>query len=91
MEDLRLLARRRLDAGELPPCKPVSVFGAIGTGTRCALCDATIAAPEVEYEVELAGRTEASTWHFHIRCFEAWRDVCDELWPPESAAQAQPA
>jgi hypothetical protein len=89
-QDLRLLARARIDAGELPPCEPVTLFGATGSGAHCSLCNTPISAPEVEYEVEVAGHRGA-TWHFHIRCHAVWRDVCDELWPPESSPQGQTA
>jgi hypothetical protein len=89
-QDLRLLARARIDAGELPPCEPVMLLGTTGCGTRCALCDAPITTGEVQYEVEVASR-RGSCWRFHIRCHAVWRDVCDELWPPDISPHGQTA
>lgn len=89
-DDLRLRAINRIDTGELPPCGDVTLLGARGSGAACALCDSPITALEVEYEVEIAGR-RGSRWRFHIRCHAVWRDVCDELWPPEAAPQGQTA
>jgi hypothetical protein len=89
-QDLRLIARYRLDVGQLPPCEPITLLGAVGSGAPCALCDSPITPREVEYEVEVASR-RGSSWRFHIRCHAAWRDVCDELWPPEASPEGQTA
>jgi hypothetical protein len=89
-QDLRGLARSRIGAGQLPPCVEVILLGSTGSGIPCALCDAPIAIHEVEYEVQVASR-RGSSWRFHIRCHAVWRDVCDELWPPEPSPQGQTA
>jgi hypothetical protein len=89
-QDLKLLARARIDNGELPPCETVTLLGTTGSGAKCALCDAPITEREVEYEVELA-RHRGMSWRFHIRCHNVWRDVCDELWPPEASPHGQTA
>jgi hypothetical protein len=75
-QDLHVLARVRLDAGELPLNTPQLLLGANGSGARCALCDVPITSREIEYDIELAG---SSCFRFHIRCHDAWRDVRDEL------------
>ena len=90
LQDLQLLARARIDNGELPPCETVTLLGTTGSGAKCALCDAPIAETEVEYEVEVA-RHRGMSWRFHIRCHNVWRDVCDELWPPEASPHSQTA
>lgn len=82
-QEIRLLARARIDAGQLPPCEPVTLLGTKGNGSKCALCDVPITDREVEYEVELPGR-RGSTWRFHIACHDVWREICDELWPPSA-------
>jgi hypothetical protein len=88
--DMRLLARTRIHSGELPPCEHVTLLGSVGSGASCALCDSPITPREVEYEVELVGR-RGSRWRFHIRCHAVWRDVCDDLWPPEAPPYGQTA
>jgi hypothetical protein len=88
--DLRLLARTRIDSGQLPPCEHVTLLGSPGNGATCSLCDSPITSGQVEYDVEIAGR-RGSCWRFHIGCHAIWRDVCDELWPPEAPAHGQMA
>ncbi|MGH8287062.1 MAG: hypothetical protein ACRETT_15035 [Steroidobacteraceae bacterium] len=85
--DLHVLARGRLDAGELPLEEPVRLLGAAGGGAECALCGASITPREIEYEVELPSAGGLTSWRFHIRCHNVWRDVCDELYAQRRTRQ----
>ena len=68
VDELRSLARDRLQRGELPREKcQVTWFGP-GVGEQCAVCTRPIARLEVECECEQAG----GVVRFHQLCFAVW-------------------
>jgi hypothetical protein len=68
---LRDKAREAIRAGNLPARPPDQVWGGPGTGARCAVCDGLTSPDETELEIEFSGggRSGASTYYFHLRCF----------------------
>lgn len=48
------------------------MLGGLGSGSRCAICEAIIAAGEIELEVRF--RTGGSSQTLHLRCFSIFED-----------------
>lgn len=80
-EELRRLARERIDQRELPGEEPAQVWGGQGSGRLCALCGIPIRSDELEYEFEqrLAGRVQ--TFRFHVTCETLWQLECTQTNP----------
>ena len=55
----------------LPPEPPQKYFAGKGTGQLCDLCEQAIPAEELEYELDLGGRT----FRFHEKCLDMWRQA----------------
>ncbi|MBV8741024.1 MAG: hypothetical protein JOZ12_04520 [Sinobacteraceae bacterium] len=68
---LRIEARRRVADGRLPRTAPLYMWAGTGSGARCALCDRSIDAGQVEYELEF-NSAPASVYRFHRLCHDAW-------------------
>ena len=83
---LQRLARARIKEGQLPPVAPRQILGGKGDGARCALCDKTINADEVELEVEQRLVGGVQSLHFHVLCHAAWQLACSER--PEEARRS---
>lgn len=79
-DDLRAVARLRLDTGELPLMDRVTLLGAAGCGARCMLCGVPITERQIEYEVQGCRERHAPWLRFHIACHDAWWEACEELW-----------
>ena len=69
---------RKLSAGLLPRCHPVTSWAGFGTGETCAGCDQPILTSEVEHELDFA---ESATRRFHSTCEAIWRALVDEAGP----------
>jgi len=71
----------RSGALPLPPPPPEKYFGGKGTGQRCDVCEQAITAEQLEYEVDVDGRT----LRFHERCVDMWRQArlrfAPKTWP----------
>ena len=61
----------RSGALPLPPEPPHKYFAGKGTGQRCDVCEQPITAEELEYELDIGGRTI----RFHEKCLDMWRQV----------------
>jgi hypothetical protein len=55
------------------------MWGSRGTGAACALCDHSIMPEEIEYEVELEGKSASTTLQFHLACYSVWHSVCESM------------
>jgi hypothetical protein len=76
--ELRPIARERIANGQLPCVVSTRMWGGLGTGKLCDLCDKEIRPDEAEIEVEgPANRDEIRTLLFHV--------VCQSVWPLECA------
>src|SRR5579871_1325401 len=75
---LKSLARERIQKGQLPPVAPAKMLGGKGDGARCAVCDKTNSADEVELEVEQRLNGSERSLHFHVLCHAAWQLACGE-------------
>lgn len=76
--ELGLLAKQRIETGELP-CYPVRrMWGSHGSGACCSLCDQPIRAEEIEYEVASGPEADeqAQTLRFHLTCHAIWQAEC---------------
>jgi hypothetical protein len=74
--ELRLIARRRIEQGQLPSKAPSQMWAGHGTGQRCALCDEPIQHGEIEWEVEEEGQGACRVFPFHSRCQAVWEMEC---------------
>jgi hypothetical protein len=69
VDEIRLMARDRLRAGDLPRDRAVLTLAGIPNGRhRCAVCDVVMTGP-IEFCVRFAKHTAL---HFHGRCHDAW-------------------
>lgn len=77
-DELGRLAKRRIEAGELPCYRVTRIWGSHGSGARCSLCDLPIRADEIEYEISLeSGADEHSlSLRFHLACHAVWQAEC---------------
>jgi hypothetical protein len=55
----------------LPLGSPEKYFAGKGTGQFCDLCEQAITADQLEYELDIVGRT----LRFHQECLDMWRQV----------------
>lgn len=89
-ERVRTLARVRLEEARLPRRRPVEARVLPATGRACCVCDLTISAPFVEYELEFELDDERVTLPFHVQCRRVWeaaRDADSRHADPTPAAQ----
>jgi hypothetical protein len=77
-EELGVLAKRRIEAGELPCYRVRHIWGSHGSGACCSLCDQPIRAEEIEYEVASGpeAHERAQTLRFHLACHAIWQAEC---------------
>ena len=71
--DLAMLVAERIRSGALPlpPEPPEKFFGGKGTGQCCDVCEQAITAEDLEFELDLGGRT----LRFHEKCVDMWRQA----------------
>ena len=71
--DLATLVADKIRSGTLPlpPEPPEKYFAGKGTGQPCAICEQAITAKQLEYELDLGGRT----LRFHEKCLDMWRQA----------------
>lgn len=81
MEALRTLARERIGQGRLPCTKAFRTWVGLGSGTPCALCDATISTSEPEFELQVEASEPTRTVRFHRKCHSLWSEVREEYAP----------
>ena len=74
--ELRSIARRRIEQGQLPSAPPSRIWGGHGSGQLCALCDQPIQRGDVELEVEVHVHSVARTIRFHRDCQAIWQIEC---------------
>ncbi len=73
--ELRLEARRRIAAGQLP-CDPHhSMWAGTGEGLPCSICDRPIGENQIEYELQFDGEIRP-IYRFHRICHQAWELEC---------------
>ena len=77
-EQLRRLARERIDRHELPHEEPAQIWGGRGTGLPCALCRSPIGPTECEYELEQRLDGALQVFRFHVECESIWQLECTE-------------
>lgn len=73
-EQLRSLARERLDDGRLPEAICTTLDAGYGSGESCVLCDELILPAHTEYMIADPRHGEALL--FHLRCHHAWQLEC---------------
>jgi hypothetical protein len=72
---LREKARQGMQSGKLPTRRPNVMWGGLGNGARCAVCDTCLSADEVEFEFEVKpeeATDEGSSYSMHVPCYAAW-------------------
>lgn len=69
---LRLLAKRKIEAGALPRAASESVFAGKGSGLLCSLCERPISANDYEFEY---ANGDGKAPRFHLRCQDIWRSA----------------
>jgi CheY-like chemotaxis protein len=77
-EEVRSAVRSRIASGELPQSHVThQVYGGVADGSSdCSCCGASIAAKQIQYEVELCP-PDGRSLPMHRRCYQAWRSVRD--------------
>jgi hypothetical protein len=71
--DLRLLARKLMQAGILPTAIPHITWGGNGSGEPCSLCGKYIHPSDVEYELEISDSAHQTSYRLHFMCHAAWQ------------------
>lgn len=74
-DELRLVIRRRISAGCIPPAQPgIRIFGGKSAGATCDCCDRAIAPNHMQYDVEFGdGRGRViRTLSMHLDCHNVW-------------------
>jgi hypothetical protein len=78
---LRQKVREAIQAGKVPTGRPERTWGGRGAEACCVICSELIRRDEVEFELEFGqshhngnggNGGNASSYHFHLPCFEAW-------------------
>jgi hypothetical protein len=71
--DLATLIADKIRSGALPlpPEPPAKYYGGKGTGQPCAVCEQAITEQQLEYELDIGGRT----LRFHDKCLDIWRQA----------------
>ena len=71
--DLATRVADKIRSGVLPPPPepPQKYFAGKGTGQRCDVCEQAITGEQLEYEVDVDGRT----LRFHEKCVDMWRQA----------------
>jgi hypothetical protein len=71
---LRARAREAMKTGNLPHHRPEGIWGGLGSGGPCAVCDKAVDKEDVELELQFNSDGKAGTIHYHVhaRCFAAW-------------------
>lgn len=72
---LREKVRLQLGDGTLPKDGPRRVYGGLGIGVRCNICDRPVGADENELQLQFIHGTDSLTiviFHLHPRCYAAW-------------------
>jgi len=72
--ELRARVIQRIEDGRLPLVLSTRMNAGYGTGVQCDLCDQSIAANKVEYEV-IDYRT-GKRLYFHVACHSMWQWEC---------------
>lgn len=71
---LREKVRQVLRSGQLPDRGPDQIWGGLGSGARCAICEAPILAAEIELEIRFRGSDGTSSQTLHLRCYSIYED-----------------
>ena len=71
--DLATLVADKIRSGvlPLPPGPPQKYFAGKGTRQLCDVCERPITEEDLEYELDLGGRT----LRFHEKCLDMWRQA----------------
>jgi hypothetical protein len=75
---IRVLIRRKLIDGRLPPGSIPRVFGGPGAGEICDACEATIVKEQFVLEgISASSNSVGLEVRMHIACFEMWNEERD--------------
>ena len=78
MQDEKMLrekARAVVHSGKLPSRRPDRTWGGPGVGAPCSVCDLSVTADEMEFDIQFARNSDnpgLDKFHVHVRCFAAW-------------------
>ena len=73
--ELRTCVARLIDRGLLPLTVPTQISAGYGAGdTLCDVCDQSIGARQVAYDI--VDPTTGSRLTFHFACYVAWQREC---------------
>lgn len=75
-DELRVLARARIQSGQLTCAEPGGVWAGYGSDLACSLCDHPIGCNEIEYDLEHEIAGVARHYRFHYFCHAAWQVEC---------------
>lgn len=71
---LRETVRQVLRSGRLPDRGPDQIWGGLGSGGQCAICESAIEDGEIELEIRFRRDDGAATHTLHLRCFSIYED-----------------
>jgi len=76
-EELLLRVQQRIKDGRLPVDRPSEIIAGHGTGRElCGVCDQSITAGEVAYQV--TDPRVGSALYFHFTCYIIWQGECTD-------------
>lgn len=71
---LREKVRQVLRSGRLPDRGPDQIWGGLGSGGQCSICEAIIEDGEIELEIRFRRADGAAIHTLHLRCFSIYED-----------------
>jgi hypothetical protein len=72
---LREKIRLQLGDGTLPKEAPRRVYGGLGIGVRCNICERPVGVAENELQLQFVRDSDSLSivvFHLHPRCYAAW-------------------
>lgn len=84
---LRERVREVLRAGRLPDRGPDNIWGGLGTGAYCAVCETSIASSDVELEIQFTRGEYLGSYIVHLRCYSIYEDERQHA-PKQKTARA---
>ncbi len=88
IDELRVMAARRISSGALPVAISHRLYAGMGRGVPCGVCGQHIEPDHVEYEVP-DPRGGGGSINFHLRCHSAWQLECLRRLPPRPAERVE--
>ena len=68
---LRAQARRLMQAGKFPNGLPDRIWGGLGVGTPCTVCNSPVERGQAELEIEWSEGASKNNYRLHPPCFAA--------------------